>query len=123
MMADQKTILIVDDERDLVETIRFNLEQEGYACTVAYDGEEALEKVKISRPDLILLDLSLPKMDGVDVCRRLKADEELQDIPVLIFTIKTQSDAMSQCARAGADEYIIKPYGISTVIEAVKEYL
>ena len=122
-MEDKRTILIVDDERDLVETIQYNLEQEGYACDVAYDGEQALEEVKRKRPDLILLDLSLPKLDGVEVCRRLKEDDAYKDIPVLIFTIKTQSDAMSQCARAGADEYIIKPYGISTVIEAVKEYV
>ena len=86
----QKKILVVDDEADLVETLRFPLEMEGYQVLVSYNGEDGLNKARAENPDLIILDLMLPKLDGYKVCRLLKFDERYKHIPILMLTAKTQ---------------------------------
>lgn len=118
-----KRILIVDDEPDLVETLRFPLEMEGYQVLVADNGEMGLNLARKERPDLIILDLMLPKLDGYKVCRLLKFDERFKKIPVLMVTAKTQEKDRLLGKETGADEYIPKPFDIEQLLEKVKTYL
>ena len=118
-----KKILIVDDEVDLVETVRFPLEMEGFNVLVSYNGEDALSQARKERPDLILLDLMLPKLDGYKVCRLLKFDERYKNIPVLMLTAKTQEKDKALGMETGANEYITKPFDLEKLVEKVKEYL
>jgi two-component system alkaline phosphatase synthesis response regulator PhoP len=118
-----KKILLVDDEVDLVETVRFPLEMEGYHVLVSYNGEDALNQARKENPDLILLDLMLPKLDGYKVCRLLKFDEKYKHIPILMLTAKTQEKDKVLGLETGADEYITKPFEMDYLMEKVKEYL
>jgi DNA-binding response OmpR family regulator len=113
----------VDDEPDLVETLRFPLEMEGYQVLVADNGEMGLNLARKERPDLIILDLMLPKLDGYKVCRLLKFDERFKEIPVLMVTAKTQEKDRLLGKETGADEYITKPFDIEKLLEKVKAYL
>jgi len=119
----QKKILVVDDEVDLVETLRFPLELEGFDVIVSYNGEDALNQAREKNPDLILLDIMLPKLDGYKVCRLLKFDERYKHIPILMLTAKTQEKDKLIGKETGADEYITKPFDIDFVISKVKFYL
>jgi DNA-binding response OmpR family regulator len=119
----QKKILIVDDEVDLVETIRFPLENEGFTVLVSYNGEDALNKARKEKPDLIILDIMLPKLDGYKVCRLLKFDERYKHIPILILTAKIQEKDKILGKETGADEYITKPFDLDELLEKVKAYL
>lgn len=119
----RKRILVVDDEIDLVETVRFSLELEGYEILVAYNGEEALNQARKEHPDLILLDLMLPKLDGYKVCRLLKFDERYKHIPILMLTAKTQDKDKVLGLETGANEYITKPFDMDDLIKKVKDYL
>jgi two-component system alkaline phosphatase synthesis response regulator PhoP len=118
-----KKILIVDDEPDLVETVRYPLEMEGYQVLVAYNGEEGLNQARKDSPDLIILDLMLPKLDGYKVCRLLKFDERYKHIPILMLTAKTQEKDRLLGKETGADEYMTKPFDIDQLLEKVKSYL
>jgi two-component system alkaline phosphatase synthesis response regulator PhoP len=118
-----KKILVVDDEVDLVETVRFPLEMEGYHVLVSYNGEDALSQARKENPDLILLDLMLPKLDGYKVCRLLKFDERYKHIPILMLTAKTQEKDKVLGLETGADEYITKPFEMEYLLEKVKAYL
>jgi DNA-binding response OmpR family regulator len=118
-----KKILIVDDEVDLVETVRFPLEMEGFDVLVSYNGEDALSQARKEKPDLIILDLMLPKLDGYKVCRLLKFDERYKHIPILMLTAKTQEKDKTLGMETGADEYITKPFEMDVLMEKVKAYL
>jgi DNA-binding response OmpR family regulator len=118
-----KKILVVDDEVDLVETVRFPLEMEGFNVLVSYNGEDALNQARKEKPDLILLDLMLPKLDGYKVCRLLKFDERYKHIPILMLTAKTQEKDKILGKETGADEYITKPFDIDELMKKVKTYL
>jgi DNA-binding response OmpR family regulator len=118
-----KKILIVDDEVDLVETVRFPLEIEGFDTLVSYNGEDALNQARNEKPDLIILDLMLPKLDGYKVCRLLKFDERYKHIPILMLTAKTQEKDKILGKETGADEYITKPFEMDYLLEKVKAYL
>ncbi len=118
-----RKILVVDDEVDLVETIRFPLEAEGYTVLVSYNGEDALNQARKENPDLILLDLMLPKLDGYKVCRLLKFDTRYKHIPILMLTAKTQEKDKILGMGTGADEYITKPFDIDELLEKVRSYL
>jgi DNA-binding response OmpR family regulator len=118
-----KTILIVDDEVDLVETVRFPLEMEGYRVLVSYNGEDALNQARKENPDLILLDLMLPKLDGYKVCRLLKFDDRYKHIPILMLTAKTQEKDKILGMETGANEYITKPFEMDDLLKKVKAYL
>lgn len=119
----QKRILVVDDELDLVETVRFALELEGYEVLVAHNGEEALNLARKESPDLILLDLMLPKLDGYKVCRLLKFDERYKHIPILMLTAKTQEKDKAMGFETGANEFITKPFDMDDLMKKVKGYL
>jgi DNA-binding response OmpR family regulator len=118
-----KKILVVDDEVDLVKTIQFALEAEGYKVLVSYNGEDALNQSRKENPDLILLDLMLPKLDGYKVCRLLKFDEQYKHIPILMLTAKTQQKDRSLGMETGANEYITKPFDMDELMGKVKAYL
>jgi DNA-binding response OmpR family regulator len=118
-----RKILLVDDEVDLVETVRFSLEGEGYQVLVSFNGEDALNKARTEKPDLILLDLMLPKLDGYKVCRLLKFDERYKHIPILMLTAKTQEKDKILGKETGADAYITKPFDMDELMEKIKTYL
>src|SRR4030066_2396459 len=118
-----KKILVVDDEVDLVETVRFPLEMEGYHVLVSYNGEDALNQARKENPDLILLDLILPKLDGYKVCRLLKFDEHYKHIPILMMTAKSQEKDKLMGKETGANEYITKPFDMEELKEKIKAYL
>ena len=106
----QKTILIVEDEKNIVDILRFNLQREGYRTVEAYDGADGLEKARKENPDLILLDVMLPKMIGFDVCRTLR--EEGNNVPVIILTAREEEEDKILGLEIGADDYITKPFSM-----------
>jgi CheY-like chemotaxis protein len=113
-------VLIVDDDRDIRETLRELLELEGWTATTARNGAEALERMRQSAPGLVLLDLVMPVMDGVEVCRRRAADPELARIPVAVISAVVGLDArLAQLDIAG---YLEKPVKIETLLETVRRY-
>jgi len=122
-MAGRKTILIVDDERMLVDMIKLRLEAAGYDIRVAYDGEEALRKTRSAKPDLVILDIMMPKMDGYEVCRRLKKDPEYAKIPVIMLSAKAQEADKAMGEEAGARAYIAKPFEPGVLLDEIKEAL
>ena len=117
-----KKILIVDDEPDLVRVTTYRLKKMGYDVIVGIDGEQALSLIQSERPDLVLLDLRLPEMDGLEVCKRVKADPELKDIPIILFTASTNS--IDENVRSvGADGYLIKPFDQKQLTAQLKKFL
>lgn len=119
----KKRILLVDDEKDLVETLSFRLEANDYEVIAAYDGHEGLDKAKKEKPDLIILDLMLPKMDGYKVCRILKFDEKYKNIPIILFTARAQESDKKLGEEVGADTYITKPFEPQILLEKIKALL
>ena len=119
----KKRILIVDDEPDLLETIQINLEIEGYECLVAYDGFRGFERARQEKPDLIILDVMLPGMNGYKVCRLLKFDEKFKHIPIIMLTAEAQEKDRLTGKETGADFYMTKPFSADKLLEKVKEYL
>ena len=119
----KKTILIVDDERDLVEVLKLKLETEGYSTNEAYDGNAALEQVRQKRPDLILLDIMMPELNGYQVCRELKKDPNYKDIPIMMLTAKAQESDKFWGIETGADEYITKPFDFKKLLESIRKFL
>ncbi|MFZ6017674.1 MAG: response regulator [Nitrospirota bacterium] len=120
---DPKKILIVDDNRDSRELIVKILKGRGYQIIEAIDGEEALEKVVAERPDLILMDISIPKIDGYEVTRRLKAQEEFKGIPVVALTAHAMKGDREKALEAGCEGYISKPINVRELPELIKSYL
>lgn len=120
---DKKRVLIVDDEPDVVESVKFSLELENIECLEAYDGEEALSKAKNEKPDLIILDIMLPKINGYKVSRLLKFDEAYKNIPIIMLTARAQEKDIKLGEETGADKYITKPFDMDMLINAVKGYL
>jgi len=119
----KKRVLIVDDEQDIVETIRFNLEHDDYECIVAYDGQEALTLAKSEKPDLILLDIMLPRVNGFKVSRLLKFDEATKGIPIIMITARTQGKDIKLGEETGADAYVTKPFDMNMLSRLVKKCL
>jgi len=113
-------ILVVDDEPGIVDIARANLEGHGFAVVEAYDGEEALEKVKEEKPDLVVLDILMPGMDGWDVLERMEADPELSGIPVIMLTARVSDEDVLRGLETGAVEYMTKPFYPEDLVAAVK---
>ena len=116
-MDRQKTILIVEDEKNIVDILRFNLQREGYRTWEAYDGEDGLSKAQAEKPDLILLDVMLPKMNGFEVCRALR--EAGDNVPVIILTAREEETDKVLGREIGADDYITKPFSMRELIARV----
>ncbi len=117
------TILVVDDEEDVVEIVGHFLQNEGYRVLAAYDGEEALEKAQHEKPDLILLDIMLPRMDGFEVCRRLRSRVETEKIPIIFMTAKSEEEDQVKGLMLGGDDYLTKPVSPQVVLAHVKAVL
>jgi len=121
--AGGQSILVVDDEEDLLELVRYNLTREGYRVTCVGTGEEALKAARKQPPDLIVLDLMLPAVDGLEVCRRLKSESKTRDIPIIMLTAKSEESDMVAGLERGADDYIAKPFSPRVLSARVKALL
>jgi len=120
---DTKRILIVDDEEGVVKLVKMYLEHHPYEVITANDGQEGLEKARTEKPDLIVLDLMLPKINGYKVCGLLKKDARYVKIPVILFTAKTQDKDVKLGEEVGADAYITKPLKLEVLLSKIEELL
>lgn len=118
--AEVRTILIVDDEADLVQLLKYNLEQEGFETRTAYSGNEGLKAAREHEPDLIILDVMMPGLDGLQVCRILRQDAQLKDIPILMLTARTADEDQVEGLDVGADIYVGKPVSVPVLVSQVK---
>jgi two-component system phosphate regulon response regulator PhoB len=118
-MPPETEILVVEDEPALRRFLELLLQRSGYAVRVAGDGVEALERVEERVPDLVLLDLMLPRMDGFEVCRRLRARQRTARVPILVLTARATEEARRRSLEAGADEFIVKPYNPHDLLERI----
>ncbi len=121
-----KKILVVDDERHIVRLVEVNLARAGYDVATAYDGIEALEKVKGDTPDMIVLDVMMPRMDGFEVLKHLQADADTQDIPVIMLTAKAQDADIFRGWSSGVSSYLTKPFNpreLLTFVERIFQSL
>jgi len=121
--GEKKVILVVEDERDISELVRFNLEQEGFAVAVAEDGDRALEAVRRERPALVILDLMLPGTPGLEVCRRLRDEERSQNVPIVILTARAAEADRILGLEMGADDYVTKPFSPRELVARVRAVL
>jgi two-component system alkaline phosphatase synthesis response regulator PhoP/two-component system response regulator VicR len=115
-----KKILVVDDERHIVRLVQVNLERSGYQVVAAFDGKEALKKVSSEKPDLVVLDVMMPYMDGFQVLKQMKADAATKDIPVIMLTAKAQDADVFRGWASGVDMYLTKPFNPLELITFVK---
>ena len=120
---DRRKILCVDDETHIQEMLRINMKSQGYECLSAYTGEEGLAMAREYNPDLILLDVMLPGIDGVETCRQLKKDKDLRAIPVIMVSAKSQGQDKIAGLEGGADDYITKPFSIHELFLRIKASL
>ena len=116
-------ILVIEDERDLVEVLTYNLTKEGYDVISANDGKEGLQRAQLNQPDLILLDLMLPGMDGLEVCRQIRFDSRTQNCRVLMLTARSEDVDEIVGFNMGADDYVTKPFKVKPLVHRVKALL
>lgn len=119
----KEKILVVDDEEDILELVRYNLAKEGYRVACVTSGEQALREAKEGAPDLILLDLMLPGLDGLDVCRRLKSDHVTSVIPIIMLTAKGEDADIVTGLELGAEDYVTKPFSPRVLLARLKACL
>lgn len=119
----KKRILLIDDETELVKAIEIRLKHAGYEVLTACDGRDGLEKAKSERPDLILLDILMPRMDGYQTLVELKALDKVKSIPVIMLTAESMIDDVSKAADSGADDYVVKPFSHVTLLEKIHKAL
>ncbi len=125
-MPKPRKILVVDDERQIVKLVEINLKKHGYDVVCAYDGVEALEKVDSEKPDMLVLDVMMPRMNGFDVLKRLQANPETEHIPVIMLTAKAQDADIFQGWQSGVSSYLTKPFNpreLLTFVERIFESL
>jgi two-component system phosphate regulon response regulator PhoB len=113
-------ILIIEDERALTKVLTYNLQREGYEVTVAHDGQEGLHKALAHPPDLIILDLMLPILDGLEVCRELRANDQTRTIPIVMLTAKAEETDQVVGFSLGADDYVTKPFSVKVLLQRIK---
>jgi two-component system alkaline phosphatase synthesis response regulator PhoP len=116
-------ILMVDDEKDIVDLVAYNLEKEGYETLKALDGEKALQLVRTKTPDLVVLDLMLPGIQGLEVCKRIRKDPETASIPIIMLTAKGAEIDKIVGLEVGADDYITKPFSVKELLARIKAVL
>jgi len=116
-------ILIVEDDPGMVEAVRLRLEANNYEVLIARDGGEGLEKARTEKPGLIILDIMLPKIDGLTVCRMLKFDELYKNIPIILFTARVQEDDVKRGKEVKADAYVAKPFKSEELLGKIAELL
>jgi len=122
-MKDIKKILLVEDEKNIILGVKTCLEIANYKAVVVEDGERAVEAALKEQPALILLDLMLPRMDGFEVCRQLKAMEETRHIPIVVLTAKTKEEDKEKAMKAGADAYMTKPFRPEELWAEIKRFI
>ena len=122
-MAEKQRILLVDDEPSIVKMVGKRLEIEGFDVLVAVDGQEGLSKAQTERPDLIILDLMLPKLNGYEICTMLKQDTRYQKIPIVLFTAKAQEKDEKLGMECGANAYVRKPFRAQELLEKILSLL
>lgn len=122
-LSTRERILVVDDEEDLLELVNYNLSKEGYRVQCVGTGEEALEEARQSLPDLIVLDLLLPHVDGLEVCRLLKSDPKTASIPIIMLTAKSEEADVVAGLELGADDYLTKPFSPRVLLARIKALL
>ena len=115
-------ILVVDDEKQIHSYLQRKLSKFGYKVYVAEDGEAALSQAFSNLPDIILLDVKLPKLNGIETCKRLKSDERTKDIPVLMLSAKAQSEEIKEGLEAGANRYLCKPMGFPDILKEIQMF-
>ena len=113
-------VLVVDDEEYIQHILNFSFGAEGYDVVTAADGEEGIKKAKSEKPDIIVLDIMMPKMDGYEACKRLKTDPNTKGIPVILLTAKGREVDRKLGSQAGADDYVVKPFSPGRLIERVE---
>lgn len=118
-----KTILVADDEPFVLRSLEFILKKEGHRVVTATNGEDALERIRAERPDLVFLDIQMPRMDGNTVCRTVREDPELQGLYIVMITAKGQEADRLQSLACGANEYITKPFSPRKLVDRVRELL
>ncbi|MBV8075842.1 MAG: winged helix-turn-helix domain-containing protein [Planctomycetaceae bacterium] len=116
-------ILIIEDERPLVEILAANLEREGFDVLMAYDGHDGLRQAQLKLPDLVVLDLMLPVKQGLEVCRELRTGSRTREIPIIMVTAKAEESDQLVGFAMGADDYVTKPYSVKVLIERIKKQL
>jgi len=116
-------ILIIDDEKDIVETIEYNLKKEGFSTHKSFDGINGLRLIKEINPDLVILDLMLPGMSGIEVCKAAKKNEKTSKIPIIMLTAKKQEVDKIVGLEVGADDYIVKPFSMKELVARIKAIL
>lgn len=121
--ARKKKILIADDQNTVLMLERMMLSQAGFDVSEAHDGEEALTRAAADKPDLILLDVTMPKMDGYEACRRLRARPETRDVPIVLVTTRSEFANMQTGFAAGCNEYVTKPFNAVELVATVRRYL
>lgn len=118
-----KKILIVDDEPNIVRSLSFVLNKGGYDVSIAEDGDQAMAMIRGSKPDILILDVMMPKKNGYDVCQEIKSDAEFRDIHIMMLTAKGQKGDLEMGLSQGADEYITKPFSPMKIAARVKKLL
>jgi two-component system phosphate regulon response regulator PhoB len=119
-VAVRTRVLIIEDERSLTDILTYNLQREGYDPIVAHDGQEGLRKAQTLLPDLIVLDLMLPSLGGLEICRELRAGERTRHIPILILTAKAEETDQVVGFSMGADDYVTKPFSVKVLLQRIK---
>lgn len=123
MNSERKKILVVDDDKLTTELAKTFLEKHGFTVVIAIDGEEALTIAVDENPDLILLDVMLPNIDGFEVCRQLKGQDTFEETPILMFTARGLSSDVERGHAVGADEYIVKPFSGKALVAKIRKHL
>jgi DNA-binding response OmpR family regulator len=118
-----KRILIADDEPNIVISLEFLMKREGYDVSIAIDGAEAIEKIRAESPDLVLLDVMMPKKSGFEVCQEIKSDPSLQQVRILMLTAKGRDTEVAKGLALGADAYVTKPFSTKELVERVRSML
>lgn len=118
-----KKVLIVDDETNIVISLEFLMKQAGYQSEVARDGEEALQKLADFQPDLILLDVMMPKINGFEVCRRIRENPQQQQLKIIMLTAKGREVEMTKGLELGANDYVVKPFSTKELVAKIKQHL
>lgn len=118
-----KKILIADDEKDIVELIAYNLEREGYAVVRAFDGKKAWEMINTEKPDLVILDLMMPEISGMEVCRMVRRQDTTASLPIIMLTAKSDSVDKILGLEVGADDYLTKPFHVRELIARIRAVL
>lgn len=119
----KQTILVVDDEQDLLDLIEYNLRKEGFNVIKAENGEDGIQIAKEMKPDLVLLDIMMPRMDGIEVCDKMREDAELKQIPIIFLTARSDEKTEVEGLNKGADDFITKPISTTKLISRIKAVL